>query len=99
MRLNDLTHERKPKTGSAKMPRGRTIQLMKRLKDLLQTIGWNADAGIGDRDNDQVVSLFFESDNNGSTRRGELDPVIEELTHHPTDLLRIRLHMGEVFSG
>src|SRR5258706_12796439 len=80
------------------MPRGRSIQLMEWFKDLLDAIWMHPNTRIGARDEHQIITLLIAGDHHGSTRLCELDPVIEELAHHPANFFCICLHSRNIIS-
>src|SRR5687768_15328545 len=96
MGLHDLADKRKPQSRAPIMPRGRTVELMEWLEYFLDTIRMNADAGIGHRNQDEVIALLMEGHHHASTGLGEFDSVIDKLIQHPADLFRVCLHMRDL---
>ena len=63
---------------------------MKRLKDLFELRGLNADAGVDDRDR-HFVLFFHQADEDLAIGFGKLDRIINQLVDYPTDPLSIRI--------
>src|SRR5215216_161334 len=91
MCFHDLPHEREAKTRSAVTPCRRSIELMEGFKDVIDFVGWDSNASISDGNHDKVFPFTFYGCNHASTRRRKFNPVVDQLTQHPSDLLRIGL--------
>ncbi len=96
MGFHDLPHQRKAQTCPAVMAGAGAVQLVERLEDILHSVGWDPDAGIDDGYDHQVFPLAFDGYGDASARRGEFDPIIDELAQHPGDLLRIGVDGGDI---
>ena len=60
MRFDDLAHQGKTQPRATVAAGGGTIQLVEWLEDIIEPVGWDADPGIGHRDNHKILSFTLD---------------------------------------
>src|SRR5581483_5124454 len=91
MELDDHPHERETDAESRPLPRERTVSLHEHLEDARQERRRNADPAVAHAKDDRIAAPR-EAEPDETTRRAELDRVVEEMDDDLDETSEIALH-------